>query len=222
MTNLHLSSPATRLGPSPADAALTVIAVHGRGQQPAYLVEHLVRPVLGELQVGGEEIAWVLPAAHEGAWYPKGFMSPLAENHPQLGHALEVLDRLVDDLHGVPPGRIAWAGFSQGACLVTEWVARHPRRWAALLAFTGGRIGPAGIPLAIDADGGFDAMPAYFGTGAHDEWVPTPRVRDTVAAFRDAGAATTLDVFEDTAHEIRRAEIEQASRILGQLMTASL
>jgi phospholipase/carboxylesterase len=34
--------------------------------------------------------------------------------------------------------RIAFYGFSQGACLATEFVARHAQRYAGLLAFTGG------------------------------------------------------------------------------------
>ena len=52
--------------------------------------------------------------------------------------ALRRLSALVDDLvaRGVSGERIALLGFSQGACLTTEFAARNPRRVASTQAWT--------------------------------------------------------------------------------------
>ena len=41
---------------------------------------------------------------------------------------------------GIGDERIVWLGFSQGACLASEFVARQARRWGGLIAAVGGRI----------------------------------------------------------------------------------
>lgn len=209
--NHHLDMAVVHHGPPIHRARLVAVAVHGRGQSPQYMLDNLIA------RLGFDDIHWVLPAAHDGSWYPLGFMAPLHDNQPLLDHALATLDRVAASLHDVPSEHVVWAGFSQGACLASEWVARHPRRWAGLLAFTGGRIGPEGTDLSVQlASGRFDAMPAYFGAGAHDQWVPLDRVERTAAAYRSAGADVTVDVFDDDLHEIRPAEIDRASSILHE------
>jgi len=198
-----------RRGPSPTDARLVAVAVHGRDEDPATMVELLVDPL------GLADVAWVLPAAPERSWYPERFSAPLADNQPDLDHALATLDSIAAELAdaGVPPERIVWAGFSQGAGLVTQWVADHPERWGGLLAFTGGLLGPAGTAMWIAPV--LDGMPAYFGVGNADAWMPLWRVDETVAAFEEAGAEVTLDVFDDAEHTIRTAEIDRARTLLG-------
>jgi len=207
--NPHLDMEVVRHGPPIASARLVVVAVHGRGQAPQYMLDNLA----ARLDI--DDIHWVLPCAHGGSWYPLGFMAPLHDNQPLLDHALATLDQVAASIHDVPSERVVWAGFSQGACLASEWVARHPRRWAGLLAFTGGRIGPGGTDLSVpQANGRFDGMPAYFGAGAHDQWVPLDRVERTAAAYRSAGANVSVDVFDDDLHEIRPAEITRALSVL--------
>lgn len=209
MANPHLELAAVLEGAQPANCRVAVVAVHGRDQSAGYMVEHVVR----RLEVPG--VAWVLPQAHGGSWYPLGFLAPLADNQPRLDQAFEVLDRVRDDLaaRAVPPERTVWLGFSQGACVATEWVSRHPMRWGGLISFTGGRIGaPEEVrPL----EGAFEGMPAYFGVASHDGWVPVERVQDSAAQFVAAGAQVTLEVFAGDGHEIRGPEIEAARRIIS-------
>ena len=116
---------------------------------------------------------------------------------------------------GVPPERTVWLGFSQGACLVTEWVARHPARWGGLVALTGGHIGPPG-PIRSIA-GAFEGMPAYFGVAIGDEWVPLERVQESASMFARAGAHVHLEIFPSDRHEIRPDETAAAGRIIGAL-----
>ena len=68
----------------------------------------------------------------------------IESNQPYLDSALRQIESMVADLLaiGVRGDRIAVLGFSQGACLTLEFVARHPRRYGAILGLTGGLIGP--------------------------------------------------------------------------------
>lgn len=222
--NPHLSTEVQHLGADPADASVVVVAVHGRNHSPAYMVEHLVDPLRAELRRGdpetADEIAWILPAAHGGSWYPNGFLAPLTENQPWLDHALDVMARLDDTLADRDPATVLWCGFSQGACLVTEHLARHPTRDGArrggLAALTGGMIGPSDSPLVVH--GSFDGMPAYFGVGDPDDWVPTWRVHESAEAYRAAGADVSVEVFPGRPHEIGRIELD---RVLAMVRTVA-
>ena len=218
MSHPHLTMPVMALGPTPAYAiaggGIVVVAVHGRGQEPAYMVDNLIDRVAPALT---GPVAWQLPVAADNTWYPTGFLAPFEQNQPSLDGALAALDAMAARLlaDDIPEDRIVWAGFSQGACLVSEWVARHPRRWGGLMAFTGGRIGPSGTDLTVH--GSFAGMPSYFGVGEVDEWVPEPRVTATAEAYRAAGADVTEDVFAEHVHEISDAEIVRAIALLNSV-----
>ena len=206
MDNPHLATEPIRLGPDPADAAATVVAVHGRGQTPQYMIEFFVK------RIDDPSISWVLPAAADQSWYPEGFMAPPEANQPLLDCALQVTAGIESSLAAVSAERVIWAGFSQGACLVCEHVARDPKRRGGLLVLTGGRIGPAGTDLSIAGDLG--ATPVYFGVGDPDDWVPVTRVVETADAFASAGADVTVDVFSGRDHEICDDEITRARQVI--------
>ena len=179
-----------------------VVAVHGRALSAAFMVENLVDRLDSE-RAG--QVAWILPEAEESSWYPLGFLAPLADNQPALDDALSVMAAIEDELADVDPARVVWLGYSQGACLVAEHVARHPRRWGAIVVLTGGMIGPADTELTVA--GSFDGTPTYFSNGDADEWVPLWRTEATAEQFRAAGADVTVDVFAGRAHEIGDAEV---------------
>ena len=63
-----------------------------------------------------------------GRWYPDRFDAPRAANEPWLAEALAACGAALDGLAaaGVPPQRIVLAGFSQGACLAADLLARRP------------------------------------------------------------------------------------------------
>lgn len=214
MTNPHLEVPLQRHGTAIERARAVVVAVHGRNQSAEFMMEHVVE------RLALADVAWLLPGAADGSWYPESFMAPLEGNQPHLDHALAAM-RSVSALacRDLDPSRVVWCGFSQGACLVTEHVARHPLGWGGLLSFTGGRIGPPGTPLEVA--GSLDGMLAYFGVGDADEWVPVERVADTAAAFTAAGAHVRFDVFEGRPHEVSDVEIERAADLLARVVAIS-
>ena len=47
---------------------------------------------------------------------------------------------------GIPPEAVFLLGFSQGACLVLEYAARHARRYGGVIGLSGGIIGPDETP----------------------------------------------------------------------------
>jgi phospholipase/carboxylesterase len=198
-------------GPAIGDAELAVVGVHGRDQTPAYLIDHLVDPI------GDPAIAWVLPAAPGPRWWPSSFMDERSANEPHLSAAVARLSVMAEVLAHVS-SPVVWIGFSQGACLVSELVARSRRGWGALVVLSGGLVGPPGSDLAVAGD--LAAMPVHLSCGARDPWVPLERVHETAAAFRDAGAAVTVSVFDDAEHGIRPAELDAVAALLDMVRPA--
>ena len=90
------------------------------------------------------DIAYLAPQASGHTWYPYSFVAPRESNEPFLSSALAKVETVVRSIEqtGVHRERIVIAGFSQGACLSTEFVVRHPARYGGLVALTGGLIGP--------------------------------------------------------------------------------
>jgi phospholipase/carboxylesterase len=148
-------------------------------------------------------------------------MAPVERNQPHLDRALARLDALVAALGacGHPPARVAWVCFSQGACLACEYVLRHPQRWGAVVAFTGGVLGPAGARLAPTGDLG--GTPVLLATADPDPWVPVGRVRETSELFRAMNAAVDERVYPGLGHEVSDEEIQAARALLSSRLTAA-
>ncbi|HEV3062608.1 MAG TPA: alpha/beta fold hydrolase [Vicinamibacterales bacterium] len=196
-----------RAGRPPASARLTAIMVHGRGASG-----HDILALAAE--IGLDDVAYVAPEAPGHTWYPYSFLSPIEQNEPQLTHALQALDEIVHDLMAeqTPRDRIALIGFSQGACLLLEFAARHAGRYAALVAFSGGLIGPPGTPR--DYPGSFDGTPLFIGCSDVDPHIPLDRVRESAEVFRRMGASVDERVYPDMAHTVNRDEIAAAAALL--------
>lgn len=182
---LHEAEPTLAAGAPIAVARGAVVALHGRGASAAEILDF----VAGELR--GEKIALLAPQARHATWYPRSFLAPCEENQPWLDSALARVGGLVDEIEraGVAVERIVLFGFSQGACLASEYVARHPRRYGALVAATGGRIGPPGTVFADAGD--LAGTPAHLSAGDPDPHVPWSRVEETAASLRAMGADVT-------------------------------
>ncbi len=207
----HRNQPLRQKGIPIKEAAGAVILVHGRGASASdilSLAEELYHPAL----------AYLAPEAAGHTWYPKSFLAPLEENEPWLSSALKKLKDTVDYAlsSGITLSRIALMGFSQGACLTTEFVARHPQRYGGLIAFTGGLIGPPGTRFRYD--GKLDSMRALLASGDPDPHVPWQRAQDSAQVLSRMGADVTLRRFPGLPHTISEEEIELAKPILMDLV----
>ena len=90
---------------------------------------------------------------------------------------------------------------SQGACLTAEFVARHPRRYAAVIAFTGALIGPPGT--ARNYAGSLHGTPVFLGTGDPDPHVPFEQVKETAAVLKRLGAEVELRLYCGLRYRLR-------------------
>ncbi|WP_236791316.1 alpha/beta hydrolase [Amycolatopsis sp. GM8] len=206
MSNPHLDQPPVRAGAALAGARTAALVVHGRGQTPDYM-----KAVLDRVALPG--LAYLLPAAAGNTWYPQGFLKPLPDNQPRLDQALEAMTVMVGRIAsaGVPADRTFLVGFSQGACLLSEFLARSPRRYAGAALLTGGFIGPD----PRSPNGSLAGMPVFLGTSQYDEWVPLSRVEETAALFRAMDADVTFRVYDDREHLVNDDEIAEVRRLLS-------
>jgi phospholipase/carboxylesterase len=205
----HGHSPVLRAGVPLDEARSAVVLVHGRGGS--------AEDILGFAgPLTAEGAAFLAPQAAENTWYPERFLAPLAANQPWLSSALTRLGALREEIvaAGVADEAIVWLGFSQGACLASEFVARNPRRYRGLVAAVGGRIGPPGT--AFDEGGDFDGMPVYLGCGDPDPHIPWTRVEETAAAFARQNAEVTLRRYSGFPHSVHPEAVSFARRLLAR------
>ena len=104
-------------------------------------------------------------------------------------------------------------GFSQGACLSLEFAARHARRYAAVVAFSGGLIGPPGTPR--DYTGNFAGTPIFIGSSDVDPHVPLERVQESTTVFRQMGASVDERIYRRMGHTINADELRAAHALLA-------
>jgi phospholipase/carboxylesterase len=189
------------------DASGAVVLLHGRGgsaEDILSLSRSMYRP----------ELAYLAPQAPGHSWYPNSFLSPIDQNEPWLSSSLRQVGsvlKVAEDAQ-IPQSRIVLCGFSQGACLATEFVARHPQRYAGLIAFTGGLIGPPGATLEHPGD--LAGTPALFSSGDPDPHVPWQRLQESAAALIGMGAVVTVQRFPGRPHTITPAELNSAKCLI--------
>jgi len=206
----HRNLPVETAGAPLDNARAAMILIHGRGAS-AQSILGLTR----ELDVEG--VAYLAPQAAAHSWYPYSFMAPIDQNEPSLSSALGVLDALLGRIEeaGLPRARIALLGFSQGACLATEYAARHPQRYGGVFGLSGGLIGPEGT--AFEYEGSMADTPVFLGCSDRDPHIPLDRVRETSSVFRQLGADVEERIYEGMGHTVNQDEIDVVQGQLQQL-----
>jgi len=201
MSHHHADQQTLTAGADPEDATAGVVMIHGRGATARSILS-----LAGEFDADG--VAYLAPQAAGRTWYPNSFMADIESNEPQLTSALRRVGETVETLTdaGVPAERVVLVGFSQGACLASEFVARNARRYGGLAALSGGVIGPEGTPR--DYDGDLDGTPAFVGCSDSDPHIPLDRVHETTAVLEELGADVTERIYPDMPHTINADEQE--------------
>ncbi len=211
MTDPHRDQPVLRQGAKVAEASAAVILLHGRGAS--------AEDILGLAEeMYDERVAYLAPQAAEHSWYPYSFLAPIAQNEPWLSSALakvaSTVQLAVDG--GVVRERIVLCGFSQGACLATEFVARHPARYGALVALTGGLIGPPEMDLRRPGD--LAGTPTLFSSGDPDPHVPWSRVLASAEQLAAMGAVVETRRHAGRPHTVLSSETASARELLFRLL----
>ena len=184
--------------------------VHGRGAGPANILDLVPR-------LGRPGFTYLAPTAAGRTWYPNSFMADTATNEPWLSSALRALDRVVSEAiaRGVATERIVLLGFSQGACLMSEYAAGHAARYGGVVIFSGGLIGPPGT--AWNYGGSFDGTPVFLGCSDPDAHVPRARVEESAAVFTRMGASVDMRVYPGMGHLVNDDEVSAARELLDSV-----
>ena len=187
-----------------SEATQALIMLHGRGA-PAEDILGLA----SHLRVEG--FALIAPQATNYTWYPQSFLAPPSHNEPWLGSALDVISEIVSELNaaGLPYENIFFAGFSQGACLTLEYVARNAKRWGGVCAFTGGLIGDR--IYRENYTGDFSGTPVFIGSSDPDPHVPVERVRESAKILGNMNASVKEKIYPGMGHTIAEDEIRIAN-----------
>ncbi|MDB5287195.1 MAG: phospholipase [Mucilaginibacter sp.] len=190
-----------------ANAKAALIMIHGRGAS----ADDIIR-LASQLNV--QDMALYAPQATNNSWYPYSFMAPVKENEPALSSALDVINQVVVQTvaDGISEDKIYFLGFSQGACLTLEYIARNAKRFGGAVAFTGGLIGEK-LELK-NYTGDFAGTPVLITTGDPDTHVPLSRVNESVDVLKGLNANVTLKVYKGRPHTISFEELSLANKYI--------
>ena len=210
----HEGQPVAHWGAPLDRAAAAMIMVHGRGAGPRDILS--LAPTLDRPQ-----LACIAPAAAGGTWYPLPFISPREKNEPGISSGLGVIESLVVDLlaRGFPSHKILLLGFSQGACLSSEFTIRHPRRYGGVLVLSGGLIGVPGTTWD-DVTANLDGAPVFLGCSDVDSHIPKERVIESEAVFKRLGARTKRILYPGMGHLVNDDEISHVQHVIDEVLAA--
>jgi predicted esterase len=208
--NIHAEQPLLQFGEDIENAACAVILLHGRGSSAQGMVS------LAEvIDPGG--VAFLIPQAAGNEWYPHSAFGPIEDNEPHLSSALDRIAALVADLHekDLSNEQIVFGGFSQGACLASEYAARNAARYGGLFVLSGALIGPPGTRR--DYAESFDGMPVFVGGSDVDPWVAHDLIAETAAVFERMGARVDFRTYPGIAHTVIQDEIDAVRNLLANV-----
>jgi predicted esterase len=211
-SGLHLVENTLAAGAPAKEAKAAVILVHGRGATPESMLP------LAEA-FGRDDIHYLAPRATQSTWYPNSFLVPIEMNEPWLSSALSLIGALVDRLadDGFTSDRVGIIGFSQGACLTSEFIARNARRYGMVGILTGGLIGPPGTPR--NYAGSLDGTPIFLGSSDIDPHVPLDRIKETAAVLSKLGAEVNERIYPRMGHTVNDDEVKAVKELLDGMIT---
>ena len=207
----HQDQPLVEAGTPLAEADAALVLVHGRGASARSITQ------FGR-QVHQDGVALLAPQAAGNEWYPNSFLAPVESNEPGRSSGLQAIDSAVSLARdaGISPERIMLAGFSQGACLASEYLITHPQRFGGLAALSGGLLGESVDPAAYEGD--LDETPVFIGCSDVDPHIPAERVRETATVFETLNADVDMRLYEGMAHTVNQEELQVVSELVAGLL----
>lgn len=194
-------------GKSLEEASKALIMLHGRGgiaKDFLKLAKHL--------EV--DDFALIAPEAYNNSWYPLSFMAPENQNEPWLSSALNLIKEIEEDLNqqGIASENIYFFGFSQGACLILEYMTRNAKKYGGAVAIIGGLIGEKINTGNYITD--FQGTRILLATSDPDMHVPLKRVERTAEILKLKNADVHFKVYRNTGHTLLQEEMDLANELI--------
>lgn len=207
----HQNQPILAAGKALGQAKAALILVHGRGATAESIL------TLGN-ELYHDDFAYLAPQAAGNTWYPYSFMVPIPDNEPGITSALAAVSQVVEQVTaaGIPHERIILGGFSQGACVALEFLARNARRYGGALGFSGGLIGPDGT--LREYGGALDGTPVFLGCSDVDFHIPKERVVFTAELLKKLGGEVTMRLYPGMGHTVNQDEIDFGRQMVANLL----
>jgi predicted esterase len=192
-----------------------MILVHGRGSSAEDMIG------LAELLRLPKQVMVLAVEANGQQWYPGRFLIPRVENQPYLDSALEVVGeclRMLDDEYGLLREKIILGGFSQGACLVADYCARHAQKYGGVVVLSGGLIGSMEEILMQKWAGDLQKTPVLVGCDARDVHIPLEWVEKTIKVMNELGGVVSGRIYSGLGHTINQEELEIIREMVRELV----
>ena len=211
ITGPHQGQPLLLAGEPLESAKAAMIMMHGRGATAEDILM-----LADEFKQPG--FAYLAPQAAGNSWYPNSFLAPIASNEPGLSSGLAVIASLLEQLiqAGISSERTMILGFSQGACLSLEFVARNARRYGGVAGLSGGLIGPEGTPRS--GSGSLAGTPVFLGCSDIDPHIPKARVQETAEVLQRLGGDVTMRLYPRMGHTVNRDELRSVQAMMSALL----
>lgn len=215
----HDAIPPAFGGAGLARAKLAMLLVHGRGASAGSMLDFAAA-------LAQPDVACIAPQAARQTWYDHAFLAPLAKNEPGLSSGLRAIGRNLDVLaeSGIHAERTILLGFSQGACLMLEYAARSPQRYAAIVGLSGGLIGSDEKPGAqvpedklFNYSGSLSGTPTLLGCHESDPHIPLQRVEQSAAVFESLGGDVEMRIYPGQGHGVIEDEVRYLRELLATL-----
>lgn len=211
MTGPHWDQSLVTAGTPLGEASGALILVHGRGASARSILQ------LGR-QVHRAGLALLAPQAAGREWYPNSFLAPVESNEPGRSAGLEAIAEALETVReaGIDTDSIVLAGFSQGACLASEFLARDPRPFGGLAALSGGLLGETIDPEEYDGD--LAGTPVFLGCSDADPHIPAERVRETGAVLEALGGSVDVRIYDGLGHTVNGDELEAVAGLVERVL----
>jgi len=207
----HQNMKAKTYGAPLSRAKAAMIMIHGRGataESMFSLADEFAQP----------DFHYVAPQAQNHTWYPYSFLQKKENNQPGLSSGLQQIYNLLKQTidGGIPAEKIILLGFSQGACLATEYAARHPQKLCGVVGFSGGLIGPQ-IDTSLYS-GSMENTTVFLGCSNVDPHIPKERVDVTEEVFESLNGDVTKSIYPGMPHTVNEDEIKTVKGMMAELL----
>ncbi len=188
MTKYYQNRPIVTSGASLDTAETAVVLVHGRDRGPQKIIQ-------ATASLPQNQVAYLAPQAADASWYPNSFL-PIESNEPGRSSGTRAVADAVSKANNadIPTDHVVILGFSQGACIASEFVAHNPTRYGGLVSLSGGLMGESTDPE--DYEGDVENTPVFFGSSNVDPYMPEDRVHESAAVFARLNGDVTKRLYD--------------------------